>query len=212
MHKNFLHIDIEVCNIVYYVCVIVFATLINIKLATVSARSLLHLSFVITGLSCSIALAIVAFSTLGYEYHMTYNDFPIAIRVFIRIYAAFIVLCASFADSVSSIASFCYVLESVPAGYSSNLPTSLFLIVGVFGLNITKIIPFSDKLYVNEILLFSGDLVLYVMTLLVMKYLPVPSFNQSFNIVTAIEYTNPVHTDLMMLQYESDSGPTLAEQ
>ena len=84
---------------------------------------------------------------------------------------------ASFADSVASVASFCYVLESVPPGYSSNLPTSLFLIIGVFGINITKIIPFENTLCMNEIILLGGSLILYVTAILVAKYLPVPSFN-----------------------------------
>lgn len=48
-------------------------------------------------------------------------------------------------------------------------------------------------------ILFGGSFILYLIALLVMKYLPVPSFNQSFNIVAQIQYTNPIHTDLMML-------------
>ena len=144
VHDNFMHADVEVCNILYYLSVVISMTLINVKFANISARSLLYLSLLLAGVGASIALAILSFSTIGYNSATNFDDFPKVIRVFIGIYTVLVVLLSSFADSVASVASFCYVLESVPPGYSSNLPTSLFLIVSVFGINITKIIPFDD--------------------------------------------------------------------
>lgn len=206
-----MHATTEVYNIFYYISVVVFMTLINVKFANISARSLLYLSLLLAGISASLALAILSFSMIGFSSAMDFDDFSKAIRVCIGIYTVLVVLSASFADSVASVASFCYVLESVPPGYSSNLPTSLFLIVGVFGINITKIIPFDDTLWEYETILLGGSATLYIVALLVAKYLPVPSFNQSFNIVASIQYTNPVHTDLMMLQDSSSDESTQKE-
>lgn len=61
-----MHAGVELYNVMYYLFVVISMTIINVKFANISARSLLYLSFLLAGISASIALIIVSFAVIGY--------------------------------------------------------------------------------------------------------------------------------------------------
>ena len=61
-----MHAGVGLYNVMYYLFVVISMTIINVKFANISARSLLYLSFLLAGISASIALIIVSFAVIGY--------------------------------------------------------------------------------------------------------------------------------------------------